>query len=300
MIKQGIKNFLVNLKYVFTPLGTLALGLVFGLSVLVPGVIASLSQASTDVQAVFADTHIDFEALADSLINSVYALDWSSPFSALKTMLGQEWLITTLNDALTALVGDIDAYAAQIAEITARFCAETISYIVVLIFFIALGFICGYYLTRWLIRREVAKRTIGQFLLSTFIDSLLTTGIVTVWAWLFAIWKPSAFIITLLALLLFGFVALLEAYIVHGRNKVKISEVIHIKNIAKLYLTDLTIVIIAAVFVLTAVLLTNTVVGLFIGLAFAEIAFIVISLNANAYVKSVSTRCAAADNSTQA
>ena len=36
MIKQGIINFFKKLKYFFTPLGALALGLIFGLSVAIP------------------------------------------------------------------------------------------------------------------------------------------------------------------------------------------------------------------------------------------------------------------------
>ena len=37
MFIQSIKNYFKNLQYFFTPLGALALGIVFGLSVWYPG-----------------------------------------------------------------------------------------------------------------------------------------------------------------------------------------------------------------------------------------------------------------------
>ena len=86
MIKQGIINFFKNLKYFFTPLGTLALGFIFGLSVLIPGVIASFSTLADSVQKILSDTTIDFNALKDSAVSAVRALDWNDPSEAIKTI----------------------------------------------------------------------------------------------------------------------------------------------------------------------------------------------------------------------
>ena len=36
MIKNGLKSFFKSLKYFFTPFGTLALGVILGLSVAIP------------------------------------------------------------------------------------------------------------------------------------------------------------------------------------------------------------------------------------------------------------------------
>ena len=42
MIKNGIKNYIKNFKYFFTPLGAIALGVVFGLSLGIPIVVDAL------------------------------------------------------------------------------------------------------------------------------------------------------------------------------------------------------------------------------------------------------------------
>ena len=84
MIKQGIINFFKNLKYFFTPLGALALGLIFGLSVLIPGIISSVSTLANDVQTILSDTTIDFTALENSIISAIQSLDWSNPWESKK------------------------------------------------------------------------------------------------------------------------------------------------------------------------------------------------------------------------
>ena len=98
MIKQGIVNFFKNLKYFFTPLGALSLGLIFGLSVLIPGIISSVSTLANEVESILSDTTIDFSALKNSIISTVQSLDWNSPFDAIGTIINSDWLMNTLND----------------------------------------------------------------------------------------------------------------------------------------------------------------------------------------------------------
>ena len=48
MIKNGIKNFFVNLKHFFTPLGVFALFVIIGLSVAIPACISAVSTLADD------------------------------------------------------------------------------------------------------------------------------------------------------------------------------------------------------------------------------------------------------------
>lgn len=72
----------------------------------------------------------------------------------------------------------------------------------------------------------------------------------------------------------------------HAWKKTDVKNIINAKNIGMLFATNLIILFIASALVGVAVLLTNTIAGLFIGIALMETAFIVIELNAEAYVKS--------------
>lgn len=288
MIKQGIINFFKNLKYFFTPLGTLALGFIFGLSVLIPGIVASFSTLADSVQKILSDTTIDYNALKDSAISAVQALDWNDPSEAIKTMLSNDWLMQTLNECVSSFVGSTEVYTAQFTTVINAFTTDLVSYFAAFIVFLVLGLIGGYFLTRWLVRRNIARRSLWKYLLNAFIDSLLTATLVALCVWLIQVWKPGALISSLVSILLFGFISLFEAYVVHAWKKVDIKQVVNAKNIFKLFATDLIIFVLAWVCVLLAIVLTNPIVGIVIGIVLMEIAFIVIGLNAEAYVKSVS------------
>lgn len=285
MIKQGISNFFKNLKYFFTPLGALALGLIFGLSVLIPGIISSVATLANDVQTILSDTTIDFSALKDSIVSAVQSLDWSSPLDAIGTMLNSDWLMNTLNDCVGSFVEITDVYATQFQVTVNSFTNNIGISFATFIVFPCLGLIGGFFLTKWLIRRNIARRNLWKFLLHSFVDSILSSTLVATCVWLISVWKPSIFISSVISVLLFGFISLLEAYIVHAWKKTDIKRIVNLKNIFQLFLTDAIILVLVGVFVQWIVLLTNTFAGLSVGIVLMEIAFIVIGLNAESYVK---------------
>ena len=287
MIKQGIINFFKNLKYFFTPLGTLALGFIFGLSVLIPGMITSFSTLADSVQKILSDTTIDFNALKDSAISAIQALNWNNPLEAIKTMLSNDWLMQTLNECVSSFVESTEIYTTQFTTVINAFTTDLVSYFAAVIVFLVFGLMGGFFLTRWLVRRNIARRSLWKYFLNSFIDSLLTATLVALCVWLIQVWKPSALISSLVSILLFGFISLFEAYIVHAWKKVDIKKVVNAKDIFQLFATDLIIFLLAGVCVLLAIVLTNIIVGIVIGIVLMEIAFIVIGLNAEAYVKSV-------------
>ena len=106
--------------------------------------------------------------------------------------------------------------------------------------------------------------------------------------WLTSIWKPSLYIAIIAFILIFGISSLIEAYLIQGRGKVDAKDVVNFKNIIGLFAVDIIIIAIsvAAAFIVGKVL--NNLVELFVGLALFEIAIIVMDLNAESYVKSLS------------
>ncbi|MGN0814898.1 MAG: hypothetical protein ACI4MH_06680 [Candidatus Coproplasma sp.] len=288
MIGQGVKNYFTNLKYFFTPLGTVALGLVFGLSVLIPGAIAAVGAFAEEVGNVIDGALVDVAALRDGLVSAVAALDWNSPSEAISTMFSVDWLTTTLRDCAGAFIIDAELHAAQL-NAAALTCAHRLAgYVAIVVVFLYLGLVGGFLLVKWLIRRNIARRALWKYFLVVFLDSLLSSTLVAACVWLVSVWKPSALISTVIAVVVSGFVSLFEAYVVHGKGRVKFSRVVNAKNICELFATDIIIFVIAALLTGVASALTNEYVGLFIGVALMEIALVVIGLNAEAYVKSLS------------
>ena len=178
MIKQGIINFFKNLKYFFTPLGALALGLIFGLSVLIPGIISSVSTLANDVQTILSDTTINFPALKESVLSAIQSLDWGNPWDAIGTMINSDWLMNTLNDCVGSFVEITEVYATQFKAAVNSFTHDVAVCFAKFIVFLGLGLIGGFFLTKWLIRRNITKRNLWKFLLNSFVDSILSSTLV--------------------------------------------------------------------------------------------------------------------------
>ena len=193
MIKQGIKNFFINLKYFFTPLGTIALGFVFGLSIAIPGIISSVSTLAGDVKTILSDATVDFAVLKDSLFTEIKGLNWGNPFEALQAMLNVDWITNTINSCAEAFVEDIEVYTSPINDAVIVFMHDVVMYVAVIITFLVLGLIGGYILVKWLIRRNMAKRSIWKYFLNAFIDSILTATLVVFCMWLLSVWRASIF-----------------------------------------------------------------------------------------------------------
>ena len=72
--------------------------------------------------------------------------------------------------------------------------------------------------------------------------------------------------------------------IVDSWKKRDIKRIVNVKKIFQVFLTDAIILVLVGVSVQLIVLLTNTFTGISVGIVLMEIAFIVISLNAESYV----------------
>lgn len=284
MIKQGIVNFFKSLKYFFTPLGTIALGLIIGLSIAVPGAISLVSALAGDVKAVLAGTSVDFTALGESLEEAVMSLDWSDPLAALSEMLSREWLTATINACVGAFVEVTDVYAAGFSAAVTAFLRGIVGYIVLVAIFLVLGFVGGYFLVRWLIRRNIARRDLLRSVLAFVIDAFIAATLIAVCLWLLSVWKPSAAVTTVVSLLLFGFISLLEAYVVNACGKVRLREIVSFKNILSFIAANIIVLLLGAACVVAVTFLTNEIAGGILGIVFMEIAFIVAGANAESYV----------------
>lgn len=290
MLLKGIKNYIVNLRYVFTPLGTLFLGVVIGLSVLIPSLISSVEYVVKEVSALAESTSLDLYAMWNCFLAEIGKLNWSEPFAAIRTVLNAEWLRATFFSCINALVGDVESYREAITDIIHNAVDIVKSGTVAFLVWTAAGFIGGYFLTKYLVRRNVAKRALWKFLLIAFISALLSATLVATCLVMISNLKLGGLWSFILTFMLAGFVSLFEAYVVHGNKQIKPREIINIFNIARLFLSDLIILGVSLLFCFVASVIIKGPVLLFICLPLIEIALIVISMNAESYVKSVAEK----------
>ena len=287
MIKQGICNYFKSLKYFFTPLGTLALGLILGISIAIPFLVAALQTMVERVMAVSNAAELDFMPFLNSLWESAISLNWREPLTAFHTLTSESWLNATLQTSLETFVENYEPLAEELSEAVQICVSQIVRCAVIVALFTALGVIGGYFLTKHLIRKSIARRAWWKFFLVTFVDAVLTVGVAYLSVWVSELWNAGFVIALIIPPLLFGAVSLIEAYLVHGVNRMKAKEVITLQNVAKLVLTNLIIFYISIALGTIVAAIFNSVAGLIIGLSLLEIAVIVIGMNAEAYVKSL-------------
>lgn len=260
------------------------LGIMIGVSILVPGVISAATVLIDEIGELSQNINLDLSLLVNNVWQSVQALDWNKPVESLETMLSSEWLNNTLTQSLSAILGtDFETFKAQIASFVSEFLQAVSFNVAVFFVFWVLGFIAGFALIRFLIRRDIARRSLWRFILAYFVNSLLAAGAVILAVFLYTLWVYSIIFTILVGMCLFGMIALVQAYLLYGCKKIPFAKAVNIKNACLYMLANLVIFALSVCFTLVAMLI-NKFMGVFVGLSFVAIADIVINLNAESYV----------------
>lgn len=284
MFRQGIKNFFINLKYFFTPLGSMFLGMMIGISFLVPGVIQSGLILIDGVKALGENLHLDFGEVWNTLWKEIVALNWESPNQAIETIFSEDWLNQQVTNTLSVILGkDFELFKMEIGQLVSEFVKGLQLSVIVFIAWWIMGFLVGYILLRFLVRRTIAKRNLWQYILNIFVNSLLVLCMLVICLVLFTIWAPSILLSYGLMLLLSGSFSLLGAYLVYGRKKISFRKVMNFKNLSSHFLANLCILLIALTMTILAVIV-NILLGIFTDLSLLAIAFLVMNMNAESYV----------------
>ena len=283
MIKQSIKNYFKCLKYVFTPLGIIALGLALGLSIAIPNIIDAVSDMCKEIVDISGKS-IDFKALLSNVALAVEKLDWSDPMAALGTLFSRKWFYDAFMNNINPVVGDFESYVSQIGSAVNGCISKIIGCAIVVAVFVVIAFIASCFLTRWIIRRDLAKRTVKQFIISTLIGAALSAALLSVAIWLAMLWRYSIIFTVIAGFLLTAVYSLFNAHITHGRKKVPLKSVVNIKNASKLVLSDLIIFAITIAITIIVLLITNLVVGAFVGIGLLIVTASVMAMSADSYV----------------
>ena len=284
MLKRGIKNYFLCLKHIFTPLGTMFLGMMLGFSILIPGVFHSISLLGEEIGKLSQQVHLDFSELFDQFWSMILDLNWDNPEEAVHLLFSSEWLNEAMTKILQTILGtDFDTFKLEIIGIVNDFTNQLVLYCIAFIMWWILGFIAGYILVRVLIRHTIAKRGLIKWILFTLLNSILSVVFIVLCTFLATLWKPSVFISNFLVLFLVGLFSLSESYYINKRKKIEARKIVNLQNIGIYLLTNFLIFLIA-VGLTILVSLISSILGIFIGLSLLVISFHVIRMNAESYV----------------
>lgn len=293
MIKSALKSFFRNLKYYFTPLGVLFLFLLIGLAVAVPVALSAAGDLTASVRGVIAEAEIDPAVFRDLFLTEIDKLPPSFAAAA-EHVLTTSWLEDTLHGLLTGLTQEANVYLEGISASVSVFFGELLVSIAVVILFFGFGLAAGLWVTRFLVRREIARRSIWRAILAAVVHAVLVVIVVIAAGILFLVWTPGGIILTVLVLLLSGFIGLVEAYFVHGRGKVPFRRVVSVKNIAGLYVGYILVLAIAVAAAALLVWLAGSLIGGVIAAPVFIIAVIVNGMSDEAYVRSLAEKAGSA------
>lgn len=286
MFKNGIKNFFINLKHFFAPIGTLFLGIAMGLSIFIPCLVDAVSNATVEINNLLQELSVDFNAMWQSVVYSITEVNWNNPAEALQVVISKKWFSDTIATAANAALGEnAQLFSESLPGIVANAANSIGAGLVALVAFTVIGILAGHALTSFLVRRTIAKRAFWKVFVAFVVDIVLSVTLVTLCVWLATIWTYSVIFTVTFVAILTAYKSLIEAYLVQGFTKVKFATIVNFKNALQHLLCVLVIWGIVVAVTLLVYLALNAVVAVAVGFAMVEIALAVCNLNAEAYVK---------------
>ena len=149
---------------------------------------------------------------------------------------------------------------------------------------ILIGFILGYFVTKWLIRRDITHRKWYKAILFAIVDVIVLVLAIVLGIMSINKFGMNGIWFILLILIVLSAFSLFEGWLIHGVKKVKITKVLNIKNILFLILGNLIVVAAGALTIFLVNLLGMIVLTAVMGLAIVEVTQVVITANAEGYV----------------
>ncbi len=289
MNKKYVQNYLKAIKYIFTTLGTMFLGMMIGVSILIPGLKTVFASLANGVTYLVNNVNLDAQVLFKDVWNSILSLDWNNPFRAIKTLFSSTWLNENILQILNNLLGtDVDIFTAEIETLVNNFVIGVIVCIVAFVLCWIIGFIVGYFITEFQIRRDFERKSNWKLILEILLNAFLTVLFIVLALFLLSLWKWSVIFSVILLISFASCFSLFEANLLRGKNKIPFKTIFKFKNISKYGLNILIIYGITIVITIIS-LLINYMLGLFIGLSLIQITHIVIHLNAEMYIDTIET-----------
>ena len=284
VIKNCLKNLFVNLKYYFVPLGISAFFIIIGLSVGIPAVVGSIKETFNGIAAKLGSVEFDWLSALNKIFEKVTSIDQSKGLdSVLATVSDKDWLISALTDVAKALFGD-SISGDEIVNLI-RNCAQTIvsafSYILIMA---VIGFIVSFFVIMVAVRKSMTKTGWIKAILFSIVD----TALFFLFAWIYIKVNPSQGwvktlinIAYLIGIIIFSFV---ESFIFHGIKKLKLKEVLNLKNMLFWLIGNTLTLLIGIGLTIIPVVVVPWYGGIVLAIPFIEIVFLVIHMNAEGYI----------------
>lgn len=284
MTVNSLKNFFKCLVYIFVPLGCIFLGFLCGVQLLLNEIAVQADYIGAEVSALIDGTEVQIDNLLGFIVSSLRELDWNQPLRTVAYLLQGDWIASRLAEFLQLTVEEATSLKNEVVEI-ANHTAEALKARVVTLFVcVVIGVVAGYFVTNYFVRKSTVRRGFWGFWIAAVTDAVLTATLVAFVTWLLTVSHAGAIVSGFAGALVFGFIALSEAYLLHGRGKIPFKQVVNFKNCLFVCLAQLAVIAVAAVICTVILLITRSVVAIALVISVVIIALLVINVNAESYV----------------
>jgi len=295
VLKQSLINLAKGLKYIFTPLGIITLFFLIGGTIMVNGIINSVTTMVNGVAAELSTISIPLESIWNAFLKFLAGLDWSNPGQLFANFLDGEYVKNVLIAFLRDSYPEIDIKIAAISALIQDCVQSIFKYLIIFIALVLLGVVVGYFVTRFLIRHEIVHRKWYKAILFAIVDALILVGVLMLATYIISKLGMGGIWLVALVILAKSVLSLFEGWLIHGVKKVKATKIFNIKNILFLILGDVIIVALGALLIVLFYLMNMIVVTIVMALSIVEVVTVVLDANAEGYVRYVAVDLVAKD-----
>lgn len=284
MIKYTLKSYLLSLKWAWIPLLIMAAALIPACVYFVIVSRGAMEDMNTSLAGEIGNLSYTIEDMINHIMESAKSLPWSTPFTAIKMILFEGWLSQVIEEFIAEAEGSVYAQAmsGHIKE-TANAIVGGMSVFPIAI---VVGLLVSYLFTASFLRKKNCPRSIWKTILNVLIDlvftSLLMTGVVA----LLGLWAASVFITSVVIALLYGFISVTEAYIVHRDEYMRFRDIVNPKTIVSLLASYIILLVFAIAIIALFFLIPLKVISVMLALPIIILTFINYNLAAESYVAS--------------
>lgn len=284
MVGNSLKNFFKCLAYIFIPLGCVFLGFLLGVQMLLDALAGQAEYIAQELSSLAEGAGAQADNLIGYVIASLRSLDWSEPMRTLDYLLEGEWLTEHIARFLQLTVDETAALGQEVAAIAADVASELLSDLFSLLLCVILGIVLGYFVTNCFVRRSTVTRGFLGTIVASVTDAVLTATLVAFVTWLLTVSQAGAVVSAIAGVLVFGFISMFEAYLLHARGRLPFRKVVNLRSCLAVYASQIAVLAAATAVAALCVWATGSFVAVALVLSVVIIALLVINVNAESYV----------------
>ena len=284
MIKYTLKSYLLSLKWFFIPLLIMAIALVPACIVFMVKSSGAINEMNNSLQGEISSLSYTIEEMLNYILNAGKSLPWATPFRAIDMVIREDWLKNTIEEFLQ--IASSNQYTAAMEGNVKETANQIVSNMSIFPIAILAGMLVSYLFTASFLRKKNCPRSLLRTILSVLLDLVFTTILLAGVVALLGVWSPSVFITAIVMAIIYGFIAITEAYFSQRDEGMKFSDIVNPKSIGLLLISYLILIVLAIIIIALLFLLPWKLLSLALSLPVIIITFINYNLAAESYVAS--------------